>query len=112
MTGLISTGFDPMAFVNGKYEGKTPEQVAEVVGTCPQESNSTCPIRPAWNEGRLMRRRALTDRKIAKYESLGYYSAEYRQARRDLQARKRAGAASRRSGNFDVADDGRLIYRP
>ncbi len=64
-----------------------------------------------WNEARLMRRAPLTDRKIARYEKLGYYSPEYRAARRELQERK-AFKRHMRQGNFDVAEGGRLIYRP
>jgi len=66
-------------------------------------------IRSAWNIGAMLRRGKLTDRKIAQYEKLGYYSAEFRQARRDLQERKRK---RRREGSFDVTDDGRMIYNP
>ncbi len=64
-----------------------------------------------WNEAKLMRRAPLTDRKIAEYEKRGYYSQEYRQARRDLQQRKEA-KRMQRQGNFDISSDGRLIYRP
>jgi hypothetical protein len=49
----------------------------------------------------------LTDKKIGHYAKKGYYSPEYRQARKDLQAKKKA----RRTGNFDEID-GRMIYRP
>ena len=43
----------------------------------------------------------------------GYYSAGYREARRELQERRKAQADARakRSGNF-VQEGGRLIYRP
>ncbi len=64
-----------------------------------------------WNEAKLMRLAPLTDRKIDRYEKLGYYSPEYRAARRELQERKAAKRANRQ-GNFDIASDGRLIYRP
>lgn len=67
-------------------------------------------IRSAWNEARLMRRRPLTDKQIRKYEALGYYSSEFRDARRALQDRKSASRA-RREGNFDLVD-GRMIYNP
>lgn len=63
-------------------------------------------IRSAWRESHLMRRGKLTDKTIAKYEKLGFYSAEFRDARRALQERK----AKKRSGHFLIADDGRLIY--
>jgi hypothetical protein len=72
-------------------------------------------IPSGWSEARLMRRKPLTDRKIAKYEALGYYSPEYRQARKDLierKADKREARRKAREGNFDIAGDGRLIYRP
>ena len=49
----------------------------------------------------------LTDKKIAKYQKLGYYSAEFKEARKELQARKR-----KRKGNFVESEDGRLVYSP
>lgn len=67
-------------------------------------------IRCAWLESHLMRRGKLTDRKIAQYERKGFYSVEYRTARRELQERKAKKRA--RNGSFDVAEDGRLIYNP
>lgn len=69
------------------------------------------PIRSAWKEFAMMRRGRLTDRKIAQYERKGFYSAEYRAARKELMERK-AKKQLNRSGNFDVAGDGRLIYNP
>lgn len=66
-------------------------------------------MRSAWNISAMLRRGKLTDRKIAQYEKAGYYTPEFRQARRDLQARKRK---RRREGSFDVTDDGRMIYNP
>ena len=67
------------------------------------------PIRAGFRSDVLIRRGKLTDQKIARYEKLGYYSADFRQARRELWNRR---AAKRRSGNFDLTDDGRMIYRP
>lgn len=67
-------------------------------------------IRSSWNEGRLVGRGPLTDKKIARYAKAGWFSLEFRQARRDFQARKQARRA-KREGNFDVID-GRFIYRP
>lgn len=60
-----------------------------------------------WNDGRLLRKKLLTDKKIRQYEARGFYSAEYREARKRVQEAKR-----RRKGNFVMADDGRLIYSP
>lgn len=67
------------------------------------------PIRKGFNPSAVIRRGKLTDRKIAQYEKRGYYSADYRQARRELWQRQ---AKKKRSGNFDISEDGRLIYRP
>lgn len=66
-------------------------------------------IRSAWNVAALLRGKKLTDKQIAKYEKLGYYSAEFRRERRAAweRARKR-----RREGSFDVSEDGRMIYNP
>lgn len=63
------------------------------------------PIRSRWASSNVPKGE-LTDKKINKYQKLGYYSPEYRQARKEFQAKKRA-----RSGNFDLID-GRMIYRP
>lgn len=61
-----------------------------------------------WNITRMLMRGRLTDRKIAKYEREGYYSAEIREYRRKRQAQRQA----RRDGSFDRMQDGRLIFRP
>lgn len=63
-------------------------------------------VRSGWNEGLLLMHGPLTDRKIAKYEKEGWYSDEFRQARREKMARK-----SSRNGNF-IVRDGSLIYNP
>ena len=68
-------------------------------------------IRSSWNEARLSVRKRLTDRKIAEYERRGFYSEEYREARRELWAKQAAKRQSLRNGNF-VERDGRLIYSP
>jgi hypothetical protein len=49
----------------------------------------------------------LTDRKIEEYIKRGFYSEEFRQARRDLRNRR-----GRRDGNFLVFPDGRRVYSP
>lgn len=67
------------------------------------------PIRCGFNPSALIRRGKLTDKKIWKYEQAGYYSAAFKEARKELWKRN---AAKRRSGNFDLTDDGRMIYRP
>lgn len=56
----------------------------------------------------------LTDRRISHYEANGWYSAEMRAARKEIAAKRKMDKIkkAKRSGNFDIADDGRLIYRP
>lgn len=61
-------------------------------------------IRPSWNTTRMLVRGPLTDRKIAKYAKLGWYSAEYREKRR-------AKMDKRPHKNFREVE-GRLIYSP
>lgn len=68
------------------------------------------PIRSAWMELVLMRRGKLTNRKIAQYERKGFYSPEYRLARKELMERKKKKRLDR-TGNFDLVE-GRLIYNP
>ena len=58
----------------------------------------------------LLRLGPLTDRKIAQYQAAGWYSDTARQARRDLQERRKA-KADRREGHFALRD-GRMIYSP
>lgn len=53
----------------------------------------------------------LTDAKIAKYEREGFYSQEYREARKKM-AEKKHQKRVVRQGNFDVGENGRMIYRP
>lgn len=59
----------------------------------------------AWKPASFIRRGPLTDKQIDKYERQGFYSAEYRKARKEQMQKKR-------SGNFDVQKDGRMVYRP
>lgn len=66
-------------------------------------------IKSAWNETRLSRRKPLTDKKIQKYIEQGYYSAEYRKARKELQVRK---AKAKRVGNFIESEPGKFVYAP
>lgn len=63
-----------------------------------------CParVRSAWNAAAMAKRGALTDAQIFKYEQAGYYSAEYKAARKALMDKKNPNFESR---------DGRLIYR-
>jgi hypothetical protein len=65
-------------------------------------------IRCAWNPAAMIRRGTLTDRKISQYAEAGFYSAEFRKARKEHNERKNR----RREGNFDRTPDGRMIYRP
>lgn len=66
-------------------------------------------IRSGWNVGHMLRGKKLTDRKIAQYEKLGYYSAEFKRMRREVQERKRDRS---REGSFDINESGRMIYNP
>jgi len=67
-------------------------------------------VSSTWNESRLRLGSPLTDKRIAKYAREGWYSADFRLARRELWA-KQAQKRAKREGNFDIVD-GRLIYRP
>lgn len=67
-------------------------------------------IRSSWNAARILARGPLTDRAIEKYRAAGWYSPELKQARRDLNEKRRLKQAVR-SGNF-ISDNGRLIYSP
>lgn len=58
----------------------------------------------------MMMRGKLTDRKIDKYSKLGWYSDAFKEARRDLMAKKKA-KSQKRSGSF-LEQDGRMIYSP
>lgn len=71
-------------------------------------------IRPSWNCEAMLIRGNLTDRKIEEYRKRGFYTAEYRDARKKLMEQKHFNRAMNRisSGNFFEADDGRLIYNP
>ncbi len=70
------------------------------------------PIRSTWNEARLLMRGRLTDKLISKYQRKGYYSHEFKEARRELMAKKKARRDAVRSGNFLTTSDGRLVYSP
>lgn len=67
-------------------------------------------IKSSWNAEKLLMRGPLTDRKIEEYQQRGYYSPEYRQARRELMERKKA-SQEKRIGNFLMVD-GRMVYSP
>lgn len=64
-------------------------------------------VRSSWNQARLVVRGRLTDKRIEKYEKAGFYSAEYREARRKLAQRR----SDKRKGNF-IERDGKFIYSP
>lgn len=51
----------------------------------------------------------LTDRKIAKYEAIGFYTPEAKAKRKAYRENKRRKPAP---ANFYYGDDGRLIYAP
>lgn len=65
----------------------------------------------SWKPERLMVGSILTDKKIAKYQKLGFYSQEYRDARRDQMIKKGLIRPSKREGSF-LEHDGRMIYSP
>lgn len=64
-----------------------------------------------WPENRV--RGLLTDRKIEQYRREGFYSPEWRAARREIWAKrqKKREPKENRDGNF-LKIDGRLIYSP
>lgn len=64
-------------------------------------------LRSSWRPERLIVRGPLTDAMIEKYRQRGYYSAEFKRARREHMAKK----AAKRNGNF-VEVDGRPVYSP
>lgn len=68
-------------------------------------------LRSSWNTDRMLVLGPLTDRKIEKYREKGWYSAEFKEARKKLMEKKRIENHVRRVGNF-FESDGRLIYSP
>lgn len=76
--------------------------------------NERVAIRSGWNESLMILKGPLTDRKIGQYQRQGFYSQEFRQARRDRQAKKaeKRNRGLRREGSFLVGTDGRQIYSP
>lgn len=67
------------------------------------ESRTRC----GWNTAQMGCRTLLTDRQIVKYAKAGYYSAEFREARKKFNEKKQR----KRQGNFTM-EGGRLIYSP
>lgn len=66
-------------------------------------------MRSSWSETKLVMRGLLTDRKIEQYAKRGWYSPEFRQARRErMQQRKQV----KRDGSWLTLEDGRAIYSP
>lgn len=68
-------------------------------------------IRTSWNSTRFLIRGKLTDKAIEKYREKGWYSQEFRDARRELMQKKQAKRA-KRDGSFLITDEGRMIYSP
>lgn len=56
----------------------------------------------------------LTDKLIAKYRKMGYYSSSFRAARRELwkSKLKKISPQENREGNFLISQDGSRIYSP
>lgn len=69
------------------------------------------PIRSSWNPVAMLIRGRLTDKKIADYEKRGFYSDEYRTARKDRMIKAMQKRMERR-GNFLKGENGRMIYSP
>jgi hypothetical protein len=72
------------------------------------------PIRSGWNESLMILKGPLTDRAIARYQKLGWYSEEMRAARRKRQDEKAAKRKARmkRVGNFLIDALGNQVYSP
>lgn len=68
-------------------------------------------LKSSWNPGRFLVGKKLTDRRIEQYRKAGWYSEEFREARRELMAKNRVKRAVR-EGSFLKQQDGRLIYAP
>ena len=72
---------------------------------------NTAPIRAripcAFNQDRFIVGKPLTDSAINKYAKDGWYSEAFRQKRKEVQQRK-----LKRTGNFILGNDGRLIFSP
>lgn len=66
-----------------------------------------CHVRTGWSRAIGFSNGPLTDRKIEKYRKAGYYSQEFKEARKKLQAMRRG----KREGNFTRSGE-RLIYSP
>jgi hypothetical protein len=69
------------------------------------------PIRSTWIGEKLLIKGPLTDKKIEEYRERGWYSVEFREARRALLAKRAARREGKRTGNF-IEVGGRLIYSP
>ena len=67
-------------------------------------------IRSGWNLSTILRGKRLTDARIAYYQRRGFYSDEFRAARREHQQRQQS-QRSKRDGSF-VIHEGRAIYSP
>lgn len=68
------------------------------------------PVRSSWKESMFLMKGPLTDKQIEKYAAKGYYSEEYRSARRQLIEHKKQ-KQQEREGNF-LLQEGRMIYAP
>lgn len=67
-------------------------------------------IGSSWNVSRLIVKGELTDRKIKQYQKRGWYSQEFKDARKEFLAKK-ANRRAKRDGSF-LSEGGRLIYSP
>lgn len=67
-------------------------------------------LRSGWNPSAMLIRGKLTDKQIDRYIKAGYYSSDYRKARKEYWKKK--AERRRRFGNFEQAEDGRLVYNP
>lgn len=69
-------------------------------------------IRSAWKPQQLIRRGPLTDRKLAKYEKLGWFSPEFKKARKEAMDKKSFKKEMNRACGPFFEREGRLIYSP
>jgi len=68
------------------------------------------PVKSRWPKAQVGLK--LTDKRIEFYRKHGYYSAEIRQARRELWEMRERRRDAKRVGNFLQSESGSLIYSP
>jgi len=68
-------------------------------------------ISGSWNPNRFLIGGKLTDKAISNYQERGWYTSEFKEARRELMEKKRIKREGKRTGSF-IEKKGRLIYSP